>query len=74
MKKYWLIILASIVRLSGVLLNICNSTRLISYYTVPANYLLEANFYNLKTSQLEYSVQTKSFDAGNAKTKSYWMI
>lgn len=38
------------------------------YYTMTTNYLLEANLYNLTTSQLEYSAQTKSFDPANAHT------
>lgn len=35
MKKYWLIILAGIVCLSGILLNACNSTRLVSSWKAP---------------------------------------
>lgn len=37
------------------------------YSTVSTNYILEANFYNLTTGELEYSAQTKSFDPGSSK-------
>lgn len=37
------------------------------YYSVTTNYLLEANFYNLSSSKLIYSAQTKSFDPANAQ-------
>lgn len=32
------------------------------YYTTSTNYIIEANFYDLKNNKLEYSAQTKSFN------------
>lgn len=32
------------------------------YYTTSTNYIIEANFYDLKQDRLEYSAQTKSFN------------
>lgn len=38
------------------------------YYTTSTNYIIEANFYDLKRDALEYSAQTKSFNPSSSHT------
>lgn len=38
------------------------------YYTTSTNYIIEANFYDLKRDELEYSAQTKSFNPTSTRT------
>lgn len=37
------------------------------YYTTSTNYIIEANFYDLKRDELEYSAQTKSFNPSSSR-------
>lgn len=36
------------------------------YYTTSTNYFLESNLYNLNTSEIKYSVQSKTFDPSSS--------
>jgi hypothetical protein len=38
------------------------------YYTEQTNYFWESNFYDLTTKELQYSVQTRSFDSKSAES------
>lgn len=38
------------------------------YYTTSTNYIIEANFYDLKNDKLEYSAQTKSFNPSSSRS------
>jgi hypothetical protein len=38
------------------------------YYTTSTNYIIEANFYDLKKDELEYSAQTKSFNTSSSSS------
>lgn len=38
------------------------------YYTTSTNYIIEANFYDLKNDKLEYSAQTKSFNPSSSSS------
>ena len=38
------------------------------YYTTSTNYIIEANFYDLKRDALEYSAQTKSFNPSSSSS------
>lgn len=38
------------------------------YYTTSTNYIIEANFYDLKKDELEYSAQTKSFNPSSTRS------
>lgn len=38
------------------------------YYTTSTNYIIEANFYDLKRDELEYSAQTKSFNPSSSRS------
>lgn len=38
------------------------------YYTESTNYIIEANFYDLKKDKLEYSAQTKSFNPSSSRS------
>jgi hypothetical protein len=38
------------------------------YYSESTNYFWESNFYDMKSKELIYSVQTKSFNPGDAET------
>ncbi len=38
------------------------------YYTTSTNYIIEANFYDLKKDELEYSAQTKSFNPSSSRS------
>ena len=38
------------------------------YYTTSTNYIIEANFYDLKKNELEYSAQTQSFNPSSSRS------
>jgi hypothetical protein len=41
------------------------------YYTTSTNYFLESNLYDLNTSELKYSVQSKAFDPSSSASLAY---